>query len=117
MEYLFKTDTCMKPYNYKKWWIARDYVDEIVVEADNIDSAVRAFAEEVASDTCLEISKNAIKHKQPMYKDYKDGSTKQVGYVITGSTLIRDDEAGEWKRQFVDLWVEIMNISDCFEEV
>ena len=112
MEYIIKTDTCMKPYNSKKWWIMRDYIKQITVEAGSADEALEKWREEVVNDYCVEITRNGMKHKQPMYRDRKDGSAKQVGWVITGRSEFMDDEKYRWSKQYIDLWVEIITVVD-----
>ena len=66
MEYIIKTSTCMKPYNCKKWWIMRDYIKEIIVEAGSSKEALEKWREEVTSDYCVEITPHGMKDKQPI---------------------------------------------------
>jgi len=78
MLYEFKTYTQMKPYNCEKWFILHDIVRDIEVEADSIDEALEIWREEVDG---VDISRHALKTKEPMYTEYKDGTSKQTGYV------------------------------------
>lgn len=81
-KYIFKTTATMKPHNSKKWWIDGDIIPD-----------------------------NALKHKSPMYIDTATGDAVQVGFVITGKTEFQRDN-GEWVTQFIDLWVEILTITE-----
>lgn len=108
MEFIFKTEAGMKPYNRKKWWIDSDIVKEARIYAVNLEAALKEYVEIVKEKFGVEISNNALKNKQPMYVDTKYGE-KQVGYVITGQT---DFENGnyKWVKQYIDLWVEVLSI-------
>lgn len=112
MRYLFTTETTMKPYNYKKWWIDRNVVKEMRIHADSLSEAIKEYARRCNNDHCIEISKSALKNKQKMYRDTADGA-EQVGYVITGKTIF--DSGNGWSDQYIELWVEIMQLSSCFE--
>lgn len=116
VRYLFNTVTTMKEYNREKWWIDSNIVKPIEIVAENLNAALNDFAGIVSSDYCIDISKTAIKNKSNMYRDTKEG-TRQVGYVITGSTLF-DDNRQRWTKQFIDLWINIDTVIDTvFEEV
>ena len=110
MEYIFKTSCSMKPYNYKKWWIDRDMIPEIRIQADSILDALTIYAEKADAHGAT-VTKNGIKNRQPMYRDSKTGEPKQVGFVITGKSLFRNDEKYCWTEQFIDLWVEILTVN------
>ena len=114
MKYLFKTVTTMKRYNNKNWWIDKDIIKNITITADNITAALKQYKEIVSDRFYIDISNNAIKHKNPMYIDTSNG-TKQIGYVITGKTEFRDDIRYKWINQYIDLWVEISIINNPFE--
>ena len=114
MKYLFNTFATMKTYNHKKWWIDSDIVREITTEADSLPAAIEQYAEIVKSNYYIDISKNALKCKQPMYIDSKTSKPKQAGYVITGKTDFQDD-FGKWTEQYIDLWVNISIVSNPFE--
>ncbi|MBQ7673221.1 MAG: hypothetical protein IJT36_01655 [Alphaproteobacteria bacterium] len=110
-KYIFKTNTTMKDYNYKKWWIDGDYVREICVSAKNISEALRKYREIIAESECyVSISDNALKCKDPMYIDTPEGP-KQTGYVITGMVEMQADD-GHLSKQYVDLWVEVLTVID-----
>lgn len=117
IRYLFNTVTTMKEYNRGKWWIDSNIVKPIEIVAENLNAAINDFAGIVSDKYCIDISKSAIRNKSNMYIDTKSGDTKQVGYVITGSTLF-DDNRQRWTKQFIDLWINIDTVIDTvFEEV
>lgn len=105
--YRFETTTTMKPYNCKKWRIASDMVRSIEVQADSVTEALNLWRNIVQERDYIEISCNAIRNKQPMYRDYKDGRTKQVGYVITGKTDFDKGDYTGYCSQYIELWVHI----------
>lgn len=114
--YIFKTTTTMKEYNFKKWWIDGDIITEKRITAANLAAALEKYREMVADSHYITISRNALKTKEPMYIDTPTGA-KQCGYVITGKMDFQKD-SGEWVSQYIDLWVSILTIIDTdFEEV
>ena len=118
--FIFKTTTTMKEYNYKKWWIDRNVIPEIRIKAENLKDALEQYREIVNDKYCVEISRNAIKTKSPMYVDTTANEAKQVGWVITGKTDFNDDYY-RWVSQYIDLWVTVLTVvdtdfSDDFEE-
>ena len=108
MEFIYKTEVTMKPYNRKNWWIDSGIVRDVRIYAVNLEAALKEYAAIVKEKYCVEISDNALKNKQPMYVDTKYGE-KQVGYVITGRTEF-DDGNYHWSKQYIDLWVEVLSI-------
>ena len=96
----------MKEYNSKKWWIDGDSVPELAVEAEDLKEALGKYKEHVEQKAFIDISKTAMKEKQPMYIDTKSGDPLQIGYVITGSADF-EDESSHFKKQYVDLWITI----------
>ena len=105
MRYTFHTTTTMKPYNNKKWWISDDIIRRKTIEAKNLSEALKKYQDEVMNKDYITISDTALKRKSPMFVDTDKGS-KQVGYVITGSTDFDDNGRG-WVKQYIDLWVTI----------
>lgn len=110
--YIFRTTTTMKEYNLKHWWIDGNIITEKVIAAENLPAALEEYRAQVESDHYITISRNALKEKRPMYVDLKTGGEKQVGYVITGQAEF-ETENYRWKKQYVDLWVEIAVIADA----
>ncbi len=102
--YLFKTTATMKDKDRGKWWIDGNIINDKYVHAETIQDALKQYADIV--DDYVSISNNAIKNKQPMYIDTKDGKTQQVGYVITGKTPF-DNGHGKWIEKYIDLWIDI----------
>lgn len=102
--------TCtMKPYNQKKYWIDSGYIRPILINAENLSSAISQFREIIQDKYFMTISENAIKNKSPMYIDTKTGEIKQTGYVITALTEFQLD-SGKWVKQYIELWTTIKTI-------
>lgn len=110
MTFIFKTETTMKPYNGRKWWICSDCVSEVRIEAENITDALEQYREH-ADKAGIEISKTAIKNRQKMYRDGQG----QIGYVITGKTIFNNDYKG-WVEQYIELWIEILTVDYPFKK-
>ena len=108
MEFLFHITTTMKPYNRDKWFIVDDYLRETRIKANSLYEALKEFSE-YAESNGIRISRSGIRNRQPMFRDSKDGSSRQVGYVITGKTSFQRDDGG-LVEQYIDLWVEILTI-------
>lgn len=109
--YRFETVTTMKPYNHKKWWIDADIVRPIEIEANNIKEALRVFRDKVIERGSIEISDYALKTRVPLCIDRKDGTTVQVGYVITGKTSFDKGDYSGYVEQYIDLWVSILKVT------
>lgn len=43
--YIFKTTTTMKEYNFKKWWIDGDIITEKRITAANLAAALEKYRE------------------------------------------------------------------------
>lgn len=114
--YYFRTSCTMKEYNCDKWFIMRDYVRDITIQAETVLKALEHYREILNSQYSITISKTAIKRKQPMYRNDKNGCTKQIGYVLTGKTGFesRSDNI-PYTEQYIDVWTEIKVISNPFE--
>lgn len=117
MKYLFETTITMKEYNNKKYWIDPNIVGKNIIESENITEALKKYAEFVEDKYYINISSNALKTKSPMYIDGVNGEACQVGYVITGSMDFDDNITNKWSKQYIDLWVTVLTITDTdFEE-
>ena len=115
--YRFETSTTMKPYNNEKWWIDSGIVRPVEVQAETLTEALNLWRNIVTERDYIEISRNAIRNKQPMYRDYNDGRTEQVGYVITGKTEFDKGDYTGYCSQYIELWVSIYIIeAPNFEE-
>lgn len=110
-KYIFKTTATMKPYNNENWWIDSGIVPEKQITAETVKDALQLYRERVDEQHYISISDSALKHKSPMYIDTATGDAVQVGYVITGKTEFQRDN-GEWVTQFIDLWVEILTVTE-----
>lgn len=108
--YRFETKTTMKPYNESKYWIDRDYVGNAEFKAETLSEAISKWVER-CDERGVTVTKTAIKEKEAMYIDTKDGESIQVGYVITGMTDILDDVKRRYTQQYIDLWVTIKEVS------
>lgn len=114
MTYLFKTETTMKPYNNKKWWIDSKIIRDIGIEADTVEKALTIYQERVRDKYYIEISKSALKNKNAMHRDTKNGAI-QCGFVITAKADFQDGDNYKWSAQYIELWVEILIIKNAFE--
>lgn len=110
-KYLFKTSACMKPYNKDKWWVMDNLIPQKLIEAESLDDALKSYQEITDDEHSVVISDNALKTKEPMYRDIC-GKASQVGYVITASTEFFDDKNNKYCKQYIELWVEVLTIVD-----
>ena len=111
MIYNFNTSAALKEKDREKWWLDDDLVKPIELDASSLSEALEKYMEIVNDGYYVHISKNAIHKKQNMYMDIKPGGcSKQIGYVITGSTSFERDNGG-FVNKFIDLWVEIRVVS------
>lgn len=110
MTYLFKTSTHMKPYNSEKYWILNTIIPPAEFTADSVKSAIEQYRD-WTNEHGIEISKNAVKSRQPMYRDFKNGESRQVGYVFTGKSLFDKGDYTGFTEQYVDLWTSIQIVS------
>ena len=110
-KYLFKTTTTMREYNKEKWWIDPNIIKDKYINAENLNEALKKYKDLVEKEY-ITISDNAIKNKTPMYVDAKDGNSKQIGYVLIGKTDFQDDQGANWISQYIELWVEILTITE-----
>ena len=116
--YRFETTTTMKSYNREKWWIDAQIVRPIEVQADSVTEALNLWRNIMQERDYIEISRNAMRTKNPMYQGYKDGRTEQVGYVITGKADFDKGDYTGYTKQYIELWVHItvVTIPDFEEE-
>lgn len=110
MLYIFKTTATMKPHNCKNWWIDRDIIREKRIEAENVREALELYRESVNDLDGVEISRSAIKNREPMYIDRADGEPEQIGFVITGKTDFDKGDYSGWSTQYIDLWVTVLTV-------
>lgn len=110
IDYILKTSATMKEYNNKKWWIDSDIIREIRITADNLKQALEQYRETVINKYYIDISRNALKNKSPMYIDDRNGNARQVGYVITGKTEFDKGDYTGYSTQYIDLWVTVLTV-------
>lgn len=108
--YLFKTNATMKENDSRNWWIDKDIISDKHITAESLKDALKNYAK-AAEENGVSISENAIKNKNGMYIDMKDGTSKQIGYVITGKTSF-ENSIGKWIDKYVDLWIDIFVIEN-----
>ena len=109
--YSFNTSTTLKEKDRGKWWLNNDLVRTIELEAISLCEALEKYRQIVNDRTDVRISKNAIHKKEKMFQEIKPGGpSKQIGYVITGSTSF-EREHGGFVNKFIDLWIEIRVVS------
>lgn len=116
MNYLFTTSATMKPYNSKNYWIDPKIVNDMIIDADNIETALIKYADAIQNKYCISISQNALKSKEPMFIDTTYKESIQIGYVITGKMDFESDYY-KWSAQYINLWITISIIINPFEEV
>ena len=115
MIYRFETSATMKEYNRKNWWIDSGILRPVEIEAGSLSEALKNFQEYAQEEAYITISNNALKNKNPMYKDTAHGA-QQCGYVITGKCDFKDDTRRAWIAQYIDLWITIKIVKSPFEE-
>ena len=108
----YETTATMKEKKKKKWWIDSDIVCPVIIEADNLKTALQIWRDKVQERDYIKISNNALKSRSPMYIDGKNGEPVQVGFVITGKTEFDKGNYSGYTTQYIDLWVEILTIVD-----
>ncbi|GAA0082917.1 hypothetical protein [Clostridium sp. CTA-6] len=107
--YLFTTVTTIKD---DKYWIDEDFIKKAYIQSENIEKALINYVENHCKECYIDITKNALKNKKPMYRDI-DNKSVQVGYVITASTELENSER-KWVKKYIELWIEIEEIKNPF---
>lgn len=106
--YLVTAKATMKDYYKGDFWIDENIVGSTRIEAGSTSEAFDLFIDKTREIGIVDISKNALKNKRPVYIDIM--GNVQIGWCITGSVLF-ENEYSKAKRKFVDLWVEIEEVS------
>ena len=115
--YLFRTACAMKHYNCHKWFIMRDYVNNMIIKADSVKKALEQYRTILNDKYCITISDNAMKHKEPIYEDESEsGCAIQTGYMLTGKTEFesRSDNV-PYTEQYIEVWATINTIANPFD--
>ena len=109
----FHIDVLAEPTTEDFWVNIRE---TFTIESENVTEAVKEVLERLEYIFGVDVSNNARKNPDPMYRDTKEGAL-QTGYVIKGSTLIDISEEGlpEWRKRYINLWVEIEEISPMLQ--
>lgn len=113
-KFLFDTSATMKAHNTDKFYIDENIIPQFTTAAGNIAEALSTYVEH-AGKYGVEISENAMRTKQPIYIDDENGNPEQVGYMLTGSTIFENSRYKSTK-QYINLWVEISNKTNPFQE-
>ena len=103
--FIFKASATMKEYNAEKYWIDGNIVPEYRTPETNLKKALEEWRGWVKDHTYIEISENAMRNREAMYKDGPEGDPVQIGYVITAKSEFATTEHGG---PYVNLWVEII---------
>ena len=110
----------MKTYLYnfavepiKNDWFSTWRNENVRIEAESLKAANEKFFVVLEEKYFFEISKTARKNPSKMYCDFKDGSTKQTGFVFKASTEIDFDR--KWKKRFANIWASIEVLMNPFE--
>ena len=106
--YLITTKTYMKDYYNGDFWIDENIVGSVRIEAGSTGEALDLFIDKTLEIGFVNVSKNALKNKRPIYNDIM--GNVQIGWCITGSVLFENEYSME-KKKYVDLWVEIEEVS------
>lgn len=109
MRFQFDTSTTVKYQDKGKWWVNSDLIETITLHADTLEQALERYKLTVNDIGIVTISDNAMRNRNPMYIDDKNGS-RQVGYVLTGKTTFYGDSGGVDK--YIDLWVRVCILTD-----
>lgn len=109
--YRFETTATMKPHNARKCWIDAGIIRPVEIDAADLKTALEAWRDKVQERDYIEISRNALKNKNPMYIDGKDGEPLQIGYVITGKTEFDKGNYTGYSTQYIDLWVTVKEVA------
>ena len=111
--YLFVTTTTVKPIDEGKWWIHDKLVPNMYIRANRLHEALKEYQKRIEDDYGITISNHAIKNREPIFRDDKNGNLIQVGYIITGKTLFDNGGRG-WINRYIDLWIEIQEVKNPF---
>lgn len=106
--YLITTRAYMKDYYNSEYWIDENIVGTRRIEAGSTNEAFEIFLKKIQESGIVSVSKNALKNKRPVYIDIM--GNVQIGWCITGSVLF-ENECSKAKRKYVELWVEIEEVS------
>ena len=105
--YTINTYVTMKEYNAVKWWIDGKIIPPLHIQAETLKEAIEKYQDIVVNNYYITITKTALKNKKPVYIDTINGPL-QTGFCITGSTDFEKPNYTGWSKQYIDLWLDIM---------
>lgn len=106
--YLITAKAYMKDYCKGDFWIDENIIGSVRLEAGSVKEAFEIFIGKTRELGIIDISKNALKNKRPVYIDIM--GNVQIGWCVTASTLFENGYSTA-KRKYINLWVEIEEIS------
>lgn len=106
--YLFSFNICPTD---NSWWTTYNK-ESFKTSGSSLAEAENNFFEYLSS-LGFEVSKTARKKYNKMYRDLKEGGSRQVGKVFKASTEIDFDRT--WKKRFAEVWTEINVLNNPFE--
>ena len=86
---------CTRVHTKERDNIWHDNPNDIYRAGETIEDALDQYIQAIYERDFIKVSKNACKHKEPIYYDTLDGETVQTGYTMKGSVEIFDDRRGE----------------------
>lgn len=105
--YLITTRVYMKDFYNRDFWIDENIVRTRRIEAGSANEAFELFIEKIKELGIVDISKNALKNKRPVYIDLVGNvQIVQSGWCVMGSVLFENG-----KRKYMDLLIEIEKLS------
>lgn len=107
-KYLITAKVYMKDYYGGEFWIDENIIGSVRLEAGSTTEAFALFLDKTQEIGIIDISKNALKNKRPVYIDIM--GNVQIGWCVTGSVLF-ENEYSRAKKKYVDLWAEIEQVS------
>lgn len=105
--YLFSPDIIMNTSGY---WIDRDFIKSQKISSLYVNGAIESFRG-ICKDNGIDISDNAVKTKQPIMVDTKDGKSVQVGFIFKASTETYNDLKRKYVKFRLEIWVEISELN------
>lgn len=94
------------------WWCT--YQNQIVkLSAEDLKTAKESFLNQLNDRYGFDVSKSAASKPKKMYRDSATGEPVQIGLVYKGSTEVDFDCV--WKKRYANIWVEIQETTNPFE--
>ena len=94
------------------WWSS--YRNEtICIHAANLNEAKAKFYETFSEEYYYNVSENAKRTANKMYREASTGEAKQIGIVFKAKTEVELN--GKWVNKFANVWTEINELVSPFE--